>query len=799
MRSALRGILAPTLVLACLGALIGAGPATGNETAPGTLAVPGLNRPVGITVDTWGVSHIRAQNSDDLFFAQGFTAARDRLFQIDTWRRDGLGRLSEVLGPRYVAQDTASRLFLYRGDMDKEWASYPARTRAVATAFAAGINAYVDWLADHPQALPPEFRKLGYQPARWEPEDLVRIRTHALGDNLRNELTRAQITCADGIEATKAFRKLEPAHTPRVPAGLTPCTIPADVLATYELATAGVTFPTPTPTPATSTPTATATAGASGGGSNMWALGPSRTASGRPVLAADPHRASTSAPSSRYLVHLTAPGIDVIGAGEPWNPGVSFGHNGHIAFGLTNMPVDQNDLYVYELDPADPTRYRYRDGWEPFDTVHDTIPVAGTAPAPAALRFTRHGPVIRVDEANNRAYAVRTVWTEPGTSPYLGSLGFQQAKNFDEFTRGLESWKTPGSHLAYADTRGNIGSTAVGMTPRRTGDGYDGLLPVPGDGRYEWDGFHHQDDMPRTLNPSAGYIAQANEYNFPPGHRVTPTHEWHPRYRKDRLDEVLTATQNATLQDSLNLQTDQKSLYATRLLPHLHTLTSPDPDTRKALDLLRGFDGIVSENSPGAALFEIWSMAVLRPAWLKKVTPRSAGNPWFFAVPDVGLMLESFTEPDTWFGPGGAAVRDRLLLDTLPAAYRILTTARGPDPAAWHWGGLQTHTFRHPLGLGPALGPTPRGGSHQTVQYSAYNPANLQQLVGPVFRMALDVGNWDASQTINAPGQSGDPTHPHYNNLHTPWKNNQTFPLLYTTTAIRQHTKNHLTLHPTNR
>ncbi|MGF0168669.1 penicillin acylase family protein [Streptomyces albidoflavus] len=795
MRPTIRRVLAPALALSCLCApLFGASPAVAGEPGAQALDAPGLHRPVQITIDTWGVSHIRAKNSDDLFFAQGFTAARDRLFQMDTWRRDGLGRLSEVLGSAYVEQDTASRLFLYRGDMKREWASYPAGTRRIATEFAAGINSYVDWLADHPEALPEEFKKLGYRPARWQPEDLVRIRTHALGDNLRNELARAQITCADGIGATKALRNLEPAHTPRVPEGLEPCDIPDDVLNTYELATAGVTFADGTAKLAD--PAADPLTGAAGG-SNAWALAPERTASGRPVLAADPHRSSSAAPSGRYLVHLSAPGINVIGAGEPWNPGVSFGHNGRVAFGLTNMPIDQNDLYVYELHPDDPTRYRYGDGWESFDTVQEDIPVDGAAPVRAALGFTRHGPVVRVDEKNNRAYAVRSVWTEPGTSPYLGSLAFQRAKNFKKFTQGLAAWKTPGSHLVYADTEGDIGWVPVGMTPRRAGNGYDGLLPVPGDGRHEWDGFHRQDEMPRALNPERGYFASANEYNFPEGHPVTPTYEWHPRYRKDRIDEVLSAAEKATVEDTLDLQTDQKSLYAVQLLPYLDALTSDDPTTQKALAVLRDFDGVVSEDSSGAALFEIWSMAVLRPAWLKQVAPQSADNPWFFAVPEVGLTLESFAEPEKWFGPNGAEVRDKLLLDTLPAAFRILTNALGPDPATWRWGALHTQTFRHPLG--DTFGPTPRGGSYHTVQHSAYHLMDLQQMVGPVFRMALDVGDWDASRAINAPGQSGDPASPHYGDLHKLWAGNGTFPLVYTPEAVERNAAQHLVLRPADR
>ncbi len=792
--TATRRFLASALALAGLGAaLLAPAPAAGGEARPVHFAVPGLERPVSITVDEWGVSHIRARNTDDMFFAQGFTVARDRLFQIDTWRRDGLGLLSEVLGPEYVEQDTASRLFLYRGDIEEEWASYGPEARAAATQYAAGINAYVDWLAEHPESLPEEFRRLGYRPARWEPEDVVRIRAHAIGENLRWELARAQLTCAGGIEAGRYLRMLEPAHTPRVPDGLDPCTIPDDVLATYDLATAGVTFDNGEARPTGPAADAIADAGA---GSNAWALAPERTESGRPILAADPHRLSNTAPANRYLVHLSAPGIDVIGAGEPWNPGVSFGHNGHIAFGLTNMPIDQNDLYVYELDPDDPTRYRYGDGWESFETVVEDIPVAGAEPAATALRFTRHGPVVRVDEENDRAYAVRTAWTEPGTSPYLGSLAFQRAENFEEFAGALDGWKTPGSHLVYADAEGTIGWVPAGLIPRRTGEGYDGLLPVPGDGRYEWDGFRSQAELPSELNPDRGYFASANEYNFPAGHPVTPTYEWHLPYRKQRLDEVLSVAEDATLRDSLALQADQKSLFAGQLLPYLDGLTSEDPTTNQALDLLRGYDGVADEDSAAAALFETWAMLSLRPRWLATVVPEGADNPNFFINPEVTVMLESFADPEEWFGPDGARVRDALLLESLAPAFRLVSDefGLGPDPADWRWGDLQSHVFRHPLG--DTFGPVPRGGTYHTVQASFFNPLTFEQLVGPVFRMAVDVGDWDASRAINAPGQSGDPASPHYDDLHELWAADGTFPLLYSRGAVEQHASARILLRP---
>lgn len=785
-----RKLTAAAVVVAIIAA---PGMASGGEPKSDDTAfeVDGLKRPVHISVDEWGISHIRASNTDDLFYAQGFSAAKDRLFQIDTWRRSGLGELSKVLGSEYVEQDTASRLFLYRGDMEKEWESYPSETRAAAVEYAQGINAYVDWLQANPDKMPPEFKKLGYEPARWKAEDVVRIRTHAIGESARFEHARAQLACAGGIEASKFLRKLEPDHEPKIPAGLDPCSVPDDVLATYQLASAEVVFEDgklKTADPETAGIREAAS------GSNVWALAPERTKSGRPILASDPHRTSNTAPANRHLVHLKAPGIDVIGAGEPWNPGVSFGHNGNISFGLTNMPIDQTDLYVYELDENDPTRYRYKDGWEKFKTVKEEIPVADGDNATADLQYTRHGPVLQVDKENNRAFAIRTVWSEPGTSPYLGSLGFQKAKNFEEFKQDLDKWKTPGSNLAYADTKGNIGWAPVGLVPRRVGKDFDGLLPVPGDGRYEWDGFHSQDEMPTIYNPDEKYYANANNRSFPEGHPVKPTYEWHLPFRGDRLDEVLSKEKDSTLEDALKLQTDHKSLFATQLVPYLKSLKSDDPKTKKALEILRDYDGVASKDSAGAALFETWASGYLQPSWIGTLFPEGAQNPIFYFNPEVTILLDSFADPDEWFGADGAKARDKIILESLVPAFEAVEEKLGSDTGEWRWGDLQTQTFTHPLG--DTFGPVPRGGSYHTLQASMYIPGSFEQVVGPVFRMAVDVGDWDASRAINAPGQSGDPSSPHYDDLHELWAKDGTFPLVYSSQAIKKHTESKIIMRP---
>ncbi|MGP4112725.1 penicillin acylase family protein [Streptomyces sp. 4N509B] len=768
------------------------GQGTGRE-AGAAYQVPGLEREVEIVVDEWGVSHIYAENTDDLFHAQGFAAARDRLFQMDTWRRNGLGQLSEVLGPDFVAKDTASRLLLYRGDMAAEWASYTPGMRRIATAFAEGVNAYLGWLAEHPEAMPEEFTRLGYEPERWSAEDVVRIRSHALGANLNTEVARAQVVCLGGAEASRYMSTLQPAHTPAVPEGLDPCAIPADVTAQFDLGTAAVTFSEAAGGMRIEDPVTDALADATSG-SNAWAVAPERTATGRPVLAGDPHRTSGGAPANRHLVHLSAPGLDVVGAGEPWNPGISLGHNGEAAFALTNLPVDQTDLYVYELDPDDPGRYRYGDGWEEFETVEESIEVAGGPSETARLRFTRHGPVIRVDEEAGLAYAVRTVWTEPGTSPYLGSLNFLDAGNVEEFTEALDTWRTPSSNLVYADDSGDVALLPRGLAPRRVGDGYDGLMPVPGDGRHEWDGFHAPEDMPDVVNPEEAYVASANEYNFPDDHPFAVAYEWGPPFRMERLDEVLAEAERATVADSLALQQDIASTLPEQLLPYLDDLSSSDPDTAAALDLVRSYDGVASEDSAAAVLYEAWVMQTLPFAWVNTVFPEGAHHPIFSFFPAHSVHLESFAAPEEWFGPDGAAVRDRLLLDTLGQAFGVVSARMGPDPASWRWGDFHHHVFRGPLGDEVARTSLP--GSYYSVRASMYHPLTGEQIVGPTFKMVVDVGAWDRSRAINAPGQSGDPDSPHYTDLHGMWAEGQTFPLLYGDRAVRRHAEERLRLLP---
>ena len=462
--------------------------------------VPGLERPVQVLVDEWGVPHIYAERQYDAFAAQGFTAARDRLWQIDLWRKRGLGEMAKDFGPAYVESDRMARAVLFRGDLYREWLAYASDAKRIAEAFVAGINAYVDLTEREPELLSEEFRLLGYRPARWKADDIVRIRHHGLTLNLTSEITRAEAYCKDGPDAPRVDwmrRALVPDIVPDAAGG------PGPVHAPFREAPAGVRARDRSSTVSPRSSCAPVrTKRRRGRDPTTGSSRPDGPPPAAPVLASDPHR-THSAPSLRYITHLVAPGLDVIGAGEPFLPGISIGHNEAIAFGLTRFYIDQEDLYVYETNPARPEEYRYKGRWEPMETITERIEVRGEAPRTVTVAFTRHGPVLvdRTPRRTGRSRCARRGSTS-GMAPYFGSIEYMRARNWDQFAAAMNRWGAPGENQVYADTAGNIGWIPAGLTIVRPN--WDGLTPVPGDGRYEWDGYRDMDELPRAFNPASG-------------------------------------------------------------------------------------------------------------------------------------------------------------------------------------------------------------------------------------------------------------------------------------------------------
>jgi penicillin amidase len=776
-----------------------------ETVATETILLPHLRQPVEILIDHWGVPHIYAKNEADLFFAQGFNVARDRLFQIDLWYRRGLGQLAEVFGPAYVEQDKATRLFLYRGDMKKEWEVYGPGTEGMFQQFTAGINAYVDWVDAHPDQMPFEFKYLHYKPAHWTAEDAVRIRSYAYAYNLEEEVARAKVACVADLKSEELRYKLGPPWQTRIPDGLDPC-LPKDVLRVYDLATKAVSF---TPESLKSHvnhlfPRTIQVLGAEfSGESNNWVIAGNKSASGHAILASDPHLEYIQ-PSVRYLLDLYAPTLHVAGANRPISPGVSLGHNDWIGFAHTSFPVDQEDLYVYELNPANPDQYKYQGQWESFRVVREEIKVKNQPAIDVDLKFTRHGPVIYAEKEKNRAFAVRTVWVEPGTSPYYPSYEHMRSRTFEDYKKSVERWGTPSLNHVYADVQGNIGWAPRGFAPIRPN--WDGLLPVPGDGRYEWAGHLTGDQFPTCYNPPSGYITTSNEMNLPPDYPYKDRKlgfEWGVPFRHQRIDEVLSKLTKVSVEDSMRLQNDVVSIPARHLLALLQPLSSDDAPTQAALTLLKGWNASEDAESPQAALYEVWFSRHLRGAFKQAVLSKAAADS--FEFPDTAALLDALENPETRFtGNAASQERDHLLLTTLASAYEEMGTLQGSDPRQWAWGKLHHNLSEHPLSaiVDEAtraklnVGPFERSGGPYTPNVAHYRVTDFRDTAGPSIRIVVDLGNWDNSRVVNHPGQSGDPDNPHYRDLAPPWRTGQYVPLLYTRKAVEAATEKRFELVP---
>lgn len=736
-------------------------------------------------------------------------AARDRLWQIDLWRKRGLGEMAQDFGPSYVEGDRMARAVLFRGDMYREWLAYGDDAKRIAEAFSAGVNAYVGMTERDPALLPPEFKRLKYRPGLWKAEDIVRIRHHGLTLNFMNEAKRAQTFCKGGERADWLRRELDPPVTPKLAEGLDPCSIPlAPIEKAYGLATATARFPKEAftlPLAKTLTPEDMyAMEGADGDdmrstGSNSWAISPKRTSTGRAMLANDPHRAH-GAPGLRYIVHLDAPGMSVIGAGEPFLPGISLGHNGDAGFGLTRFLIDQEDLYVYQTNPAAPREYRYKDRWETMERVTEQIRVKGESqPRTVTLDFTRHGPVLHA--ADGRAYALRAAWLDVGMAPYFSAIAMMRARNWDQFNGTLNRWGAPALNLVYADKSGNIGWHPVGLTPIRPN--WDGLTPVPGDGRYEWAGYRNMDQLPTVVNPQAGFVMTANENGIPVDHpamKLGIGYEWSDTARSERLKALFAGQPRVSMAHSQAWQNDVVSLPARESIALLKDMqANGDAERDAALAMLRGWDGAVTADSAPAALYEVWSSKHLRLPALEAILGKEGAA--VVAPGDPVRVRKVLGEPAGWMTP---AQRDAVLSASLKAAMADVTALLGPDKAAWKWGTLHRAVFTHPMSqlLDPAdvkrmnVDAGMVGGSASTPMASAYRSPDFQLTHGASVRMVLDVGNWDASRIINAPGQSGNPDSPHYRDLAPLWARGGYFSLVYSRAAVDKATKEVIELAP---
>ncbi|MFY9562304.1 MAG: penicillin acylase family protein [Terriglobales bacterium] len=768
----------------------------------GKLKATGLQQPVEALRDRWGVAHIYAQNQHDLFFAQGFVAAQDRLFQMELWKRAGQGRLAEILGPAFLARDVNARLLRYRGDMKAEYESYSPDSEAILTAFTDGINAYIASLtAPSGPGFPVEFQLAGFSPDAWRPEDcLNRMAAFSMTGNAFSELEHAQAVALLGAEKGSILFEFDPAVTLDPAPGADFAGLAPSLLQNLIGSDQRIEFPARAPE-----------------GSNNWTVSGALTYSGKPLLANDPHRV-IGLPSLRYMVHLVAPGWNVAGAGEPGLPGVALGHNEHIAWGFTIFGLDQQDLYLEELNPADPLQYKTENGWQRMETQHEKFRVKKPASAaeirndivqdPAdpsstdvVLKFTRHGPVLWED--GKRARALRWVGSEPGTAGYVASLAIDRAQNWEQFESAVARWKVPSENLVYADTAGNIGEHSAGLAPVRK---WTGLLPVPGVGGFDWTGFVPVGELPHSFNPKEGFIATANHKMIPDRYPYNVGFEWASPYRITRIRSVFADAKKhnhkLTLPDIAFMQNDITSLAAIEFQKLLQlTPLKNDPSLRSFL----GWDGELKRESPEAALYEVWLEQIrvaLADRFSKgKTTPLQALSGRFQEMPPDSTLRRLKNPEQNLFGDDPVALRNQLLAATLHSAREQLSKLLGADASQWSWGKLHVVRFRHALDQQPGakdlfgLGPLPRPGDEYTLNATGTNDS-WEQVSGASYRQILDLNAWDRSWVINTPGQSGQPGSSHYSDLMQLWDVGRYFPLLYSRKAVEGETTDRLTLEP---
>jgi penicillin amidase len=755
-----------------------------------SLNVTGLREPVEIITDQWGIPHIYAENEADLFFAQGYYAAKDRLFQFEVWRRQATGTVAELLGKRELKRDIGTRLFRFRGDMEAEMAHYHPRGKLIIESFVAGVNAFIEYVNANPDELPVEFELLNTRPEKWTPAVVISRHQGLLG-NIEQELNTARAVALLGAEKVQQLAWFHPRNPKlELDAKIDPDRLFDPILELYEAYRKPVDFRREDLSlGAVESHDAPYYAERSDFplddelhlGSNNWVVSGEHTQSGFPMMANDPHRRQ-AVPSLRYMAHLVAPGWNVIGGGEPEIPGISIGHNEHGAWGLTVYRTDAEDLYVYRLNPDNQNQYWYQGRWESMTREQDTIPVAGANSEIVTHRYTRHGPVVYFDPDHNLAYAIRCGWLEVGGSPYLASLRMNQSKNFEEFREACNFSHIPGENMIWADRNGHIGWQAVGIAPVRRN--WSGLVPVPGDGSYEWEGYLPIIAKPNVKDPARGIIHTANENVTPESYEFWDAvgFSWADPYRGDRVQELLGSGRKHSLMDFAQYQTDYLSIPARELVPLLGGCSSSDTRVELARKMLLKWDCRLNPESIPAGIYNQWERELRKLISQQRLA--SSASPYLNI--QLKRVIEFLQLPDGEFGQDAIAGRNEVLLQALELALTELEKQMGADMKQWSYGQVDYKhiLLRHPLSNAVSeewrnrlnVGPAPRGGNAYTVN-STGNGNN--QPSGGSFRILVDTGNWDHCLGTNTPGQNGNPDHPHYRNLFELWAKDQYFPLFY--------------------
>jgi penicillin amidase len=769
----------------------------------GALRLGGLQAPVNVLRDCWGVPHIYAEHTTDLFMAQGYVHAQDRLWQMEFQRRIGHGRLAELVGAIALDTDRYMRVLGLSRIAARETNILAPEAHAALQAYAAGVNAYID---QHTNRLPIEFTILQCTPEPWQMTDSLvwaKIMALNLSGNWSSEILRARMIATLGAERANQLSPEYPSDHPLiVPEGASyQATLGEDILHLADGATAFIQQ-------------------GSGQGSNNWVVNGQHSATGQPLLANDPHL-SIAMPSVWYENHLCGGPLHVAGASFPGSPGVVIGHNERIAWGVTNGMNDVQDLYLERFDPADPTRYRFQDTWQPAEIIREEIHVKGQTTAHTeTVRVTHHGPIISpllTDQAltnhtaPEEALALRWTALEPSGGIVASILGINRASDWHSFRNALADWNVPPQNFVYADVDGHIGYALGGDIPVRAKG--DGRLPVPGwTGEYEWTGVVPHAELPHILDPHEGFAISANNRIVSDAFPHSIPGEYLNGYRAARIRTLIEQTDRHSPQSFARIHADKRCLPGLALAALAGRLPTPNAVAQAAQNTLAAWDGEMSSDSVAATIYTVFSDCLLAVAYAeaKDLFDMRVGVGAFASIPiqdmfnrAIPSILRRATELDNSWLPAGQTWQT-VLEQAWETALSKLQSQYGDVVAEWRYGRDHTLTIRHPLGAVPVLGrlfnrgPFPTGGNIDTVCMGNLPRVFAGQpfYVAPSYRQILDVSDWNRSKSIHPTGQSGHPASRHYADFIKPWLNIEYHQMPWSRNQVDEATTERLTLQP---
>ena len=787
-------------------------------TLDGTLVVPGLDAEVHVYRDEWGVPHIYASTMHDLFMAQGFVHAQDRFWQMEWWRHIVQGRLAEITGEELVETDMFLRTLGIRRIAEQEVELLDDFTASALEAYADGINAYISSRSPADLALNFEVMALTghtWEIEPWEPADTLtwaKLISWYLSGNMDNEMARMIMLRELGEEMTEDYFPGDYELFPLIVPNLDELYSRVDVRLVGGVS-----------------PSADLGLGFEPGegiGSNNWVVAPARSESGAPFLANDPHL-GVMMPSIWYTNGLHCSPVtddcpmEVIGYTFPGSPGVIVGHNRRIAWGVTNAFPDVQDLYIETLNPDNPDQYLFDGEWVDMDIATETIHVFGGEPVEIEVRWTRHGPIVTdLNDEADEVLALRWTVLEPGN--LLGAvIGIDMARNWDEFRQALELWDWPAQNFVYADVEGHIGYQMSGKVPIRV-QGHNGLVPVPGTGEYEWQGYIPFEYLPSVLDPASGYVITANNTVVDPveyqalleeelgtGRVYLISGELHRGYRARRIEEMLTRLQTHDMASFRAMQGDNFNNVASEILPFLLELDFDDPLLEEAAQVLAEWDLRNDMDSTGAPIYEAFWMMLVRDVFADQM-PDELDPPTgiFNNQMAVRLLMD---EPDNpWWDDVGTPqieTRDDILRRAFGEGVEWLVDNYGGHPGEWSWGDMHTVTFvSDPLGRSgiPIIeamfnaGPYPVGGGSAIVNNTVWDASSGSFAVRwlPSMRMMVSLEEPIVAYGVHTTGQSGHPYSEHYRDMITRWQNILYHPLLFYETEVLGSAEHHLVLAP---